>query len=105
MQVVRKSVITRELSFALDRKIAGKLKNVEVVKINTLTKKHNIFQIIYWLLLPFVLYPVLPRTQSNAKMSKAVTFQTNLGGSTTPATYNMNLIMTLAKRFQLSAVT
>ena len=105
MQVVRKSVITRELSFALDRKIAGKLKNVEVVKINTLTKKHNIFQIIYWLLLPFVLCPVLPRAQSNAKMSKAVTFQTNLGRSRTPATYNMNLIMTLAKRFQLSAVT
>ena len=39
--VARKSVITQVLNVALDRKIAAKLQNVQVVKHNTLTKETN----------------------------------------------------------------
>ena len=102
--VVRKSVITQVLNFALDWKIAGKLQNVEVVRVNTLTKKYLFYQIICWLHLTFILCSMLPRDLSKEKMPKAVIFLNDSGGSRTPATYKMELFVTLVNGFQFSAV-
>lgn len=75
--VVRKKVITQVLNFVLDRKIAGKVQNGEVVKIDTLTKRQPFFQIIHWLLLTFILCKVLSCALSKAKMPKVVSYISN----------------------------